>query len=150
MKKNINLAIIGLGQIGIYLLNEILLKKKDIENNTGKKINIVAISAKNINKKRKYKINKKIFFKDPLDIFKNKNVDIIFEAIGLNEDLVHAHFLGTPSRINGVGIEEIAQESLLRHGNALEETADTNSILPGGGFYNWRRRQDGHSSRATF
>ncbi|MEC9011648.1 MAG: glutamate synthase-related protein, partial [SAR324 cluster bacterium] len=66
------------------------------------------------------------------------------EAIGLNEDLVHGHFSGTPSRINGVGIEEIAQESLLRHENALEETADTNSILPGGGYYNWRRRGEFH------
>ena len=50
-KKNINIAIIGLGQIGIYLYNELLKKKKEIEIKTGKKINIVAISAKNRNKK---------------------------------------------------------------------------------------------------
>jgi len=37
MKKVINIAIIGLGQIGIYLLNEINTKKKDIELKTGKK-----------------------------------------------------------------------------------------------------------------
>ena len=61
MKKNINIAVVGLGQIGNYLLNELYIKKKDIELKTGKKINIVAISAKNLNKKRKYKINKKIF-----------------------------------------------------------------------------------------
>ena len=72
MNKNINIAVIGLGQIGIYLLNELNKKKKDIEIKTGKKINIVAISAKNINKKRKFKIDKKIFFKNPLDIFKKK------------------------------------------------------------------------------
>ena len=50
--KNINIAVVGLGQIGIYLYNE-LIRKKDIELKTGKKINIVAISAKNKNKKRK-------------------------------------------------------------------------------------------------
>ena len=61
MKKKINIAIVGLGQIGNYLFNELNLKKKDIEVKTGKKINIVAISAKNINKKRRFKINKKIF-----------------------------------------------------------------------------------------
>ena len=51
MKNNYNLAIIGLGQVGNYLYNEINKKKSDIENKTGKKIKIVSISAKNINKK---------------------------------------------------------------------------------------------------
>ena len=37
-KKNINIAIIGLGQIGIYLYNELLKKKKEIEIKTGKKL----------------------------------------------------------------------------------------------------------------
>ena len=59
MKKNYNIAIVGLGQIGIFLYNELNLKKKEIEKKTGKKINIAAISAKNINKKRKFKIDKK-------------------------------------------------------------------------------------------
>ena len=54
MKKNINIAIIGLGQIGIYLYNEIKNKKRSIELKTGKKIRIVAISAKDINKKRRF------------------------------------------------------------------------------------------------
>ena len=42
---SINIAIVGLGQIGLYLYNE-LLKKKDIEVKTGKNI-IVAISGRN-------------------------------------------------------------------------------------------------------
>ena len=87
MKQNVNIAIIGLGQIGNFLLNELNLKKKEIEIKTGKKINIAAISAKSINKKRKFKINKKIFFKNPLEIFKRKNIDIIFEAIGLSDGI---------------------------------------------------------------
>ena len=70
MKKNVNIAIVGLGQIGGYLLNELKNKSKDIEIKTGKKIRIVAISAKSLNKKRKFKINKKIFFKNPLNIIK--------------------------------------------------------------------------------
>ena len=68
MNNSINIAVVGLGQVGSYLLNELYNKKNDIELKTGKKINIVAISAKNINKKRKFRINKKIFFKNPLDI----------------------------------------------------------------------------------
>ena len=52
--RQINIAIVGLGQIGNYLYNELITKKKDIEIKTGKKIQIVAISAKNKNKKRKF------------------------------------------------------------------------------------------------
>ena len=87
MKNLINIAVVGLGQVGIYLLNELNVKKKDIELKTGKKINVVAISAKNINKKRKFKVDKKIFYNDPLKIFKEKKVDILFEAIGLSDGI---------------------------------------------------------------
>ena len=51
MNKTINIAIVGLGQIGIYLYNELNQKKKEIENKSGKKIKIVAVSAKNRKKK---------------------------------------------------------------------------------------------------
>ena len=72
MKMNLNIAVVGLGQVGNYLLNELNTKKKEIELITGKRINVVAVSAKNIKKKRKFKVNKNIFFKNPLDIFKLK------------------------------------------------------------------------------
>ena len=74
INKTINIAVIGLGQVGNYLLNELNTKKKDIELKTGRKIQIVAISAKNRNKKRHFKINKSIFFKNPLDIIKKKKL----------------------------------------------------------------------------
>ena len=61
MKKKYNIAIIGLGQIGSYLYKEIILKKKEIQKKTGKIVNIVSIIAKNKKKKRKFKINRKIF-----------------------------------------------------------------------------------------
>ena len=60
--KIVNIAVVGLGQVGIYLLNELNTKKKDIKIKTGKSIVVTAISAKNISKKRRFKINKKIFF----------------------------------------------------------------------------------------
>ncbi len=74
MSNEINIAVIGLGQIGSYLLNELNNKKKDILNKTGKKINIVAVSAKNKNKKRSFKINKNIFYSNPLEIIKKKKI----------------------------------------------------------------------------
>ena len=74
MKNKVNIAVIGLGHVGNYLLNELNTKKKDIEQKTGKRINVVAISAKNKNKKRKFKINKSIYFSNPLDIIKKKRL----------------------------------------------------------------------------
>ena len=53
MKNIYKIAIIGLGQVGNYLYRELNLKRKDIEIKTGRKIQLVAISAKNKNKKRK-------------------------------------------------------------------------------------------------
>ena len=87
MNKNVNIAVVGLGQVGIYLFNELNIKKKDIETKTGKKIIIKAISAKNINKKRRFKINKKIFYKNPLNIFKKNRIDVLFEMIGLSDGI---------------------------------------------------------------
>ena len=59
MNKIVNIAVVGLGQVGIYLLNELNTKKKYIELKTGKKINIVAISARSVNKKRRFKRDKR-------------------------------------------------------------------------------------------
>ena len=87
MNKFTNIAIVGLGQIGNYLYNELNTKKKDIEIKTGKKIKIVAISAKNKNKKRIFKLDKKIFFTDPLKILEKKNIDILFECVGLSNGI---------------------------------------------------------------
>ena len=42
----------------------------------------------------------------------------IFEALGLNHELVDRYFTGTPSRIEGIGIREIGEETLRRHGQA--------------------------------
>ena len=66
---------------------KLITKEKKQKKKTGKKIKIVAISAKNKDKKRKYKIDKKIFYLNPLNIFKEKKVDILIEAIGLSDGI---------------------------------------------------------------
>ena len=85
--KKINIGIVGLGQIGGRLYKEILSKKKDIAIKTGKIVNIVALSAKNVNKKRSFKKNKKKFYKNPLDISNNPNIDIVFELMGFSDGI---------------------------------------------------------------
>ena len=39
----------------------------------------------------------------------------LFEAIGLNSDLINKYFTGTPSRVQGIGIFEVAEEALRMH-----------------------------------
>lgn len=61
-----------------------------------------------------------------------------FEAIGLNGELIDAHFAGTVSRIEGVGLEVIAREALLRHEFAFRAPRDFEAELSSGGQYHYR------------
>ena len=126
MKNIINIAVVGLGQVGIYLLNELNTKKKDIEIKTGKKINVVAISAKNINKKRQFKVDKKIFFKNPLEIFVKKKVDILFEAIG-QSDGVSKKVVETALK-NKIHVLTPNKALISKHGNKLAKIAELNNV----------------------
>jgi glutamate synthase (ferredoxin) len=61
----------------------------------------------------------------------------IFEAVGVNSDVVDKYFTWTPSRIQGIGLETIAAEALARHARAFP-SAEVNSALDAGGQYQWR------------
>jgi len=126
MNKNIKIAIIGLGQIGCYLFNEIKNKKKEIEIKTGKKIIIEAISARDINKKRKFKIDKKIFYKNPLQIIKNKNIDILFEVIGL-ADGISKKIVETALK-NKIHVITPNKALIAKHGDYLSKLAEKNKV----------------------
>jgi len=126
MNKIVNIAVVGLGQVGIYLLNELNTKKKYIELKTGKKINIVAISARSVNKKRRFKINKKIFYKDPLKIFKEKHVDILFENIGLS-DGISKKVVETALK-NKIHIITPNKALISKHGDYLAKLAEDNEV----------------------
>src|SRR5210317_2352492 len=126
MNKNINITIVDLRQIGIYLYNELIFKKKDIETKTGKKINIVAISAKNINKKRRFKINKNIFYENPLDIFKKQKIDILFESIGL-PDGISKSVVETALK-NKIHVITPNKALIAKHGDYLSSLAEKNKV----------------------
>jgi glutamate synthase (NADPH/NADH) large chain len=65
----------------------------------------------------------------------------IFEAVGLDRELVEQHFTSTPSRIGGVTLKELADEALVRHARGFPATAER---LPVGGQYRWRRTGEHH------
>ena len=126
MNREFNIALIGLGQIGNYLLNELNKNKKDIFLKTGKKINIVAISAKNIKKKRKYKINKKIFYKNPLEIFKKEKLDLLIECIGMS-DGVSKKVVETALK-NKIHVVTPNKALISKHGDYLSKLAEKNKV----------------------
>ena len=126
MKKNINIAIVGLGQIGIYLYNELNLKKNEIEKKTGKKIKIVAISAKNRNKKRRFSISKKIFYKNPLKIFEKEKIDILFECIGFSDGI--SKKLVEKALNSKVHVITPNKALISKHGDNLAKLAEKNKV----------------------
>ena len=70
----------------------------------------------------------------------------IFEAIGLSKEIVDEYFVGVTSRLGGVGIDVIAQETIKRHHIAYPPGGE----IPGakrlqiGGEYQWRREGEPH------
>ena len=64
----------------------------------------------------------------------------IFEAVGLNSEVVNRYFTWTPSRIEGVGLDVLAEEVLQRHRHAFpdRQVNPDGSGLDPGGQYQWR------------
>ena len=69
----------------------------------------------------------------------------IFDAVGLAEDFVRQYFTGTASRIGGVGLAEIAQESASHHRDAFGDSPVYRNALDVGGNYQYRIRGEIHS-----
>ena len=70
----------------------------------------------------------------------------VFEAIGLSQALVDEYFTGTVSRLDGIGLDEIAQETARRHQVAYPDRPEERAHrdLDGGGEYQWRREGEYH------
>ena len=125
-KKITNIAIVGLGQVGIYLYNELRLKRVEIEKKTGKKLKVIAISAKSKNKKRKYPINKRLFYKNPLQIFEKERIDILFECIGLS-DGISKKIVETALK-RKINVITPNKALIAKHGDYLSKLAEKNKI----------------------
>ncbi|HTK38680.1 MAG TPA: glutamate synthase large subunit [Pyrinomonadaceae bacterium] len=65
----------------------------------------------------------------------------IFEALGVSQDIIDKYFAGTPSRLGGIGLKEIADEALMRHRQGFASRSDW---LESGGNYQWRRTGEFH------
>ncbi len=124
--KKLNIAIIGLGNIGSYLFkylkkNKVILSKK---NNCIP--NVIFISAKNRNRNRSFKIDKKIWLKNYLDATKSKNVDLIVELIGGAEG--PAKKLVFSALKNKKHVVTANKALIAKYGNQLSKIAEKNKV----------------------
>ncbi|MFZ9233019.1 MAG: glutamate synthase-related protein [Hylemonella sp.] len=68
----------------------------------------------------------------------------LFEAIGINSETVSKYFTGTPSRVEGIGVFEIAEEAIRMHKAAFGHDPVLTNMLDAGGEYAWRIRGEEH------
>ncbi len=86
----------------------------------------------------------KIFSKMGISTLRSYRDAQIFEILGLSSKLVGKYFNNTPSRIGGLGAEEIAHETLLRHKKAYPTRSGGSKVLESGGRYSLRRDGERH------
>ncbi len=68
----------------------------------------------------------------------------LFEAIGLNSETLAKYFTGTPSKVEGIGVFEIAEEAIRMHKAAFSDDPVLANMLDAGGEYAWRVRGEDH------
>lgn len=92
----------------------------------------------------------KIFSKMGISTLQSYHGSQIFEILGLNKEVVSKYFCGAVTRIEGLGLDEIARESLCKHkiGFGGSKNAD-NQLLTEGGIYQWKRRGEAHLFNPT-
>ena len=86
----------------------------------------------------------KVFSKMGISTLQSYRGAQVFEAIGLNKEVVEQYFTGTSSRIEGVGLPVLAREALAKHAFAYRPVSEAETELAVGGFYQYRRNGERH------
>lgn len=86
----------------------------------------------------------KVFSKMGISTLQSYQGAQIFEILGLNHDVVNKYFAGTVSRIEGMGLDEIAKEALAKHELAFNRKKIPVDRLSVGGIYQWKRKGEFH------
>ena len=73
----------------------------------------------------------------------------IFDAVGLSSDLIEEYFSGTATTIEGIGLAEVAEESIRRHALAYGDDPLHTEMLAVGGIYQYRLRGEEHAWTPT-
>jgi len=124
--KKLNIAIIGLGNIGTYLFKYLKENRKILTKKNNCLPIVKYVSAKNKNKKRNIKIHKNLWLNNYLDATKNKNIDLIIELIGGAEG--PAKKLVFEALKNKKHVVTANKALIAKYGDALSKIAEKNSV----------------------
>lgn len=86
----------------------------------------------------------KVFSKMGISTLQSYQGAQIFEILGLNKEVVNKYFTGATSRIEGMGLDEIAKEALAKHFFSFSKKDIPVDRLPVGGIYQWKRKGEFH------
>jgi len=86
----------------------------------------------------------KVFSKMGISTLQSYQGAQIFEILGINKNVVNQYFTGTVSRIEGMGLDEIAKEALTKHQFAFSKQSLPFEQLTTGGVYQWKRKGEFH------
>jgi glutamate synthase (NADPH/NADH) large chain len=86
----------------------------------------------------------KVFSKMGISTLQSYQGAQIFEILGINHEVVDKYFTGATSRIEGLGLDEIARETLAKHYFAFSRKDLPVDRLPVGGNYQWKRKGEFH------
>ena len=124
--KKLNIAIIGLGNIGSYLYKYLKKNKKILSKKNNCVPNIIYVSARSKSKKRSIKFSKKLWLNNYLDSTKNKNVDLIVELIGGAEG--PAKKLVFNALKNKKHVVTANKALIAKYGDQLSKIAEKNNV----------------------
>tara|TARA_B100002052_G_scaffold298853_1_gene333837 strand:- start:2691 stop:3989 length:1299 start_codon:yes stop_codon:yes gene_type:complete len=125
-KRKINIAIVGLGNIGSFLYKHLILNKKSIKKQTNVDFEIKYVSFKNRFKKRKIKFPKKKILKNYLLASKLPDIDIVVELIGGSEGA--AKKLVFNSLKNQKHVVTANKALISKYGDTLSKLAEKNKV----------------------
>ena len=86
----------------------------------------------------------KVFSKMGISTLQSYQGAQTFEILGLNKEVVQTYFTGATSRVEGLGLDEIARETLAKHYFAFSKKDVPVDRLPVGGIFQWKRKGEFH------
>ena len=86
----------------------------------------------------------KVFSKMGISTLQSYQGAQIFEILGINRSVIDKYFTGATSRIEGMGLDEIAKETLVKHFFSFSKKIIPFERLTAGGLYQWKRKGEFH------
>ncbi|OUX53093.1 MAG: homoserine dehydrogenase [Pelagibacteraceae bacterium TMED287] len=125
-KKQLNIAIVGLGNIGSYLYQYLLKNRERLRKKTNVLLNVSHVCAKNIKKKRLFVISKNKWLRNPLEVSTKNNIDIVVELIGGSDGI--AKRIVFSALKNKKHVVTANKALIAKHGDQLAKIAEKNNV----------------------